>query len=492
MTRPRPAAVPRARFLLVGLFALTGITFSSWLARIPTVRDLLDLSTGALGGLLLVGAVGSLLTVTVAGGVLQRLGSRTVVVASTVVMAVALGLLGTAPAVGSAELLAVGLFLNGVGVALGNVALNVESARVERALGRTVIPQFHAAFSVGAVVGSGLGALASAAGVPVWVQLPATGVLLVVWRLTSLPGVVLPPSEVERAAALPAAGARGGARTALAAWREPRTLLVGVVVLAAAFSEGTANNWLSIAVVDGFGTSEAVGAAALSLFVAAMTAVRLVGTRLLDRYGRVTVLRASGLASVAGLVLFAAAPSTTLAGAGIVLWGAGAALAVPVGIAAASDDPVRAAGRVAVVSAFASIASLVAPSVIGLAAEQVGARRALLVVVVTMLVSLAVARTVGPTVVDVEAGGHRVPTATGGTPGATAPDATTPDATTPDAVRQVAAGVAVVAGEAGMIDTGTPCVVEPPRPGARPGRASRRWSRRPRTVTHRTLRGGAR
>ena len=485
MTHPLPAAVSRARLLLVGLFTLTGIAFASWLARIPTVRDLLDLSTGELGGLLLVGAVGSLLTVTVAGGVLQRLGTPTVVVVSTVVTAVALVLLGVGPVTGSAPLLAVGLFLNGVGVAFGNVALNVESARVERALGRTVIPQFHAAFSVGAVVGSGLGALASAAGVPVWVQLPATAVVLVVWRLASLPGVVLPPSDAERAAARPTTGRRGGARTALAAWAEPRTLLVGLVVLAAAFSEGTANNWLSIAVVDGFGTSESVGAAALSLFVAAMTAVRLVGTRLLDRYGRVAVLRASGVASVAGLLVFALAPTTTLAGVGIVLWGAGAALAVPVGIAAASDDPVRAAGRVAVVSAFASIASLVAPSVIGLAAEQVGARRALLVVVVTMLVSLAVARTVGPQAGDAAERRRTapVPEAEPGTPpaaGATLDPVRVPDVPPVTAVVVDAPAVGTV---------GAPCADDPAtRTGPRRARVAPRRSERPR----RTLRGGAR
>lgn len=402
MTRPAPA-VARARLLLVGLFALAGIGFAGWLSRIPTVRDLLDLSTADLGVLLLVGSVGSLLAVTAAGVVLQRLGSRRVLLVSTVVLASAFVLLGVGPTVGSRALLAVGIFLNGVAVALGNVAINVESARVERALGRTVIPQFHAAFSIGAVIGSGTGALASATGVPVVVQLPLTAAVVVVWRLASLRGVVLPVSALEAgeragaaAAALPARTSparRGTGRlgTALDAWREPRTLLVGVVVLAAAFSEGAANNWLSLAVVDGFARSESVGGAVLGLFVASMTAVRLLGTRLIDRYGRVTVLRSSGAASVVGLLLFGFAPTLGLACAGVVLWGVGAALAVPIGIAAASDEPVRAAGRVAVVSAFASVASLVAPPVLGLAAQSVGARHALVLVVAAMVASVVVA-----------------------------------------------------------------------------------------------------
>ena len=100
--------------------------------------------------------------------------------------------MGVGPTVGSVALLGVGIFLNGVAVALGNVPLNVESARIERAMGRTVIPQFHAAFSIGAVTGSALGATASHLGISVAVQFTAVAVLAVVWRLASLRGLVLP------------------------------------------------------------------------------------------------------------------------------------------------------------------------------------------------------------------------------------------------------------------------------------------------------------
>ncbi|MFC0714144.1 MFS transporter [Cellulomonas biazotea] len=414
-----PPAVTRARWLLMGLFALAGITFSSWLARIPAVRDALDLSTTDLGGMLLVGSLGALLTVTLAGVVVQRFGSRTGIVASTAVLAVGYVLMGVGPAVGSRTVLAVGIFLNGVAIALGNVPLNVESSRVERAMGRTVIPQFHAAFSIGAVTGSGLGAVASAVGVPVVTQFAVVAALTVAWRLASLRGVVLDAAPGDRpltTSAVPdvpaheaattgtgpraATGGRAGRRrripTALDSWREPRTLLIGVVIMAAALSEGSANDWLSLAVVDGFGRSEAVGGAMLGVFVGAMTVVRLLGTRLIDRYGRVVVLRVSGVVSLAGLLLFGFAPTLELAGLGIVGWGFGAALAVPVGIAAASDDPLRSAGRVAVVSSFSSIASLAAPPLLGLAAESMGARHALVLIGVAMVASVSLAGRVAP------------------------------------------------------------------------------------------------
>ena len=111
-----------------------------------------------------------------------------------------------------------------------------------------------------------------------------------------------------------------------------------------------------------------------------MTVVRVLGTRLIDRHGRVAVLRVSGLVSLSGLLLFGLGPNLVLAGIGVAAWGLGAALAVPIGLAAASDDPLRAAGRVSVVSAFASMAHLAAPPLLGVAAETIGARHALLLI----------------------------------------------------------------------------------------------------------------
>ncbi len=416
---PVDPAVQRARWLLMGLFALSGLMLSGWLARLPAVRDTLDMGTAELGGILIAGSVGSLATVSVAGMLVNRFGGRLVLYVSMVAFAAAYVLIGLGPTLGSVPVLTVGIFLSGVGFAIGNVPLNVETAAVERRMGRTVLPQFHAAFSIGSVLGSGIGALCAMTGVPLLAQFTATAVVGTVWRLLSVPGAVIESLPPDRAAARAARDARAEGRSpreagvaarlraarvrrvarpgsALGAWREPRTLLIGVVIMSAALSEGAANDWLALAVVDGFDQVEAVGAAMFGVFVGAMTAVRLLGTRLIDRYGRVAVLRGSGLVSFGGLLLFGVAPSLPVAAVGIVAWGFGAALAVPLGIAAASDDPLRAASRVAVVSAFSSTASLAAPPLLGLAAEVMGTRHALLLITVAMVASVLLAGTVRP------------------------------------------------------------------------------------------------
>lgn len=401
--------VLRARHLLIGLYALLGLTVSSWLARLPTVRSALDLTTGDLGTILLVGALGSLATVLVAGAVVARWGSRRTLLAAAVLFSVANVLLGLAPTVGSVPVLVLGVLLLSSSFALGNVPMNVETVVIERRMGRTVVPQFHAAFSIGSVTGSAIGALASWTGVPLLVHFGLVSLGTLAWRFAAVPGAVLAP---EAAPSDPdGAPLRRGAglRNALSAWRERRTLLIGVVVMAAALSEGSANNWLAIAVVDGFRQSEAVAAVVFGLFVASMTTSRLAGTRLIDRYGRVGVLSVSGVSSLIGLGVFGLAPALPLALVGVVAWGLGAGLVVPIGMAAVSGDPLRAAGRVAVVSAFASVASIAAPPIIGLAAEVMGTRHALLLIAVVILVGTLLSGAVRPEPAEPQAARPGVP-----------------------------------------------------------------------------------
>lgn len=391
------AAVPArtvtaARWYLMSLFALLGIMMSSWLSRLPSIRKSLGIAESELGVVLLVGAVGSLLMVTAAGPILQRFGSRRTMSAATVGFVTAMTLLAIGVGISSLPLVCAGIFLNGMSFALNNVPFNVESAQIERAVGRTIIPQFHACFSIGALLGTLLGAAASWGGVSVPVQFGISAGVLLVWRLLAIPHVTLVehvtarPEPTDRDVEFLRPRRRLGA--SLAGWREKRTLLLGLVIMAASLSEGAANDWLSISVVDDFGRTEATGAIVFGVFVGSMTVVRLGGTGLIDRYGRVPVLRVSGVASIVGLALFGAAPSFVLAVVGVALWGAGAALAYPIGIAAASDDPLKAPSRVSVVSAFSSTASIAAPPLLGFAAEHLTTRYALTLIVVGLVVSV--------------------------------------------------------------------------------------------------------
>jgi MFS family permease len=358
------------------VFALNGFLYATLLSRVPDLREGLDLANGPLGLLLLAIAAGSIVALPSAGRLVERWGATAVVRAGGVLGA--LGLMGAGAcaeeSVGSVAGTAVGLFTYGVGSGVWDVAMNVEGAEVERRLRRTVMPRFHAGWSLGSVAGAGCGVAATAADVPIVVHLALLSVLGLGVTLTAASRFL--PTAPHAAGVTPPRGR--------SAWTEPRTLLIGLMVLTFALAEGTANDWLSLAVIDGHGTPRWVGVAAFTLFVAAMTTGRLVGPVFLDRHGRVPVLWAAAAAVAGGAVLTVVGGHVLLVAAGVLAWGLGASLGFPVGMSAAADDPSRAAARVSVVATIGYGAFLGGPPLVGYLGDRVGTLDALLVVVVLM------------------------------------------------------------------------------------------------------------
>jgi len=376
----------RAKQATAVAFIGSGFAFASWAARIPQVRDRLDLSSAQLGLVLLAIAAGSVVALPLAGPVVTRLGSRRTVAAMAVLFAVALAVAALGHLAGVWPLVA-GLFLLGLANGAWDVAMNVQGARVEQELSRSIMARFHAGWSCGTVGGALVGALLVALAVPVAVHLTVVAVLV---------GVAVPlavrrflPDGAAHDEPVPGGGA-------LTAWREPRTLLIGLFVLAFAFAEGAANDWINVALIDGYDASAAVGAIGFAVFLAAMTTARWFGPGLLDRHGRVPVLRVCAVVAVAGLLMYVFAPGVPLALVGALLWGLGTSLGFPTGMSAAADDPARSAARVSVVASVGYCAFLGGPPLIGFLGEHVGVLRALLVVGVLLAVAVPVTGALRP------------------------------------------------------------------------------------------------
>lgn len=372
------------------IFGANGLVFASWAARIPAVTEILNISSGQMGTLLLCTAVGSLIALPTAGHVIGRIGTSNSVRASGFLAALA----GVAIAVSLlAESLpgtAVALFFFGIGIGLWDVSQNVEGADVEHRLKRTIMPKFHAAFSGGAFIGALVGAGLSGLGV----GLPQH--LLVIAGVVALLTFITPRYFLPHTAPDSRPDGEPTASRGPSAWRDSRTLLIGVVVLGATLTEGAGNDWIAKAAVDGLGTSESTGALLFALFVLAMTAMRFFGGGAIDRYGRVAVLRASMAAAAAGLGLFVFAGNVWLAAVGAALWGVGAALAFPMGMSAAADDPKHAAARVSVVSTIGYVAFLAGPPLLGYLGDLTGIHLALLAIGVPILVALLLAGVAKP------------------------------------------------------------------------------------------------
>lgn len=386
---PTSAAVRAATAATYAAFIGSGFAFASWAARIPQVRDRLDLDPSALGLVLLAIAAGSLLALPLSGLVVSRIGSARTVMTMAALLGVGMATAALGSMVGVVPVV-IGLFLLGFANGAWDVAMNVQGTVVERHLGRSIMSRFHAGFSLGTVAGALLGAGVVALDVPVATHLTVVAVVVVavvVWYTRAFLPDVLADGD----------GAEDRPQgSALTAWREPRTLLIGVFVLAFAFAEGVGNDWISVAAIDGHRVSAALGTLAFAAFLTAMTVGRWFGPGLLDRYGRVPVVRVLALVGIAGVALFVFAPTPLVAFAGTLLWGLGASLGFPVGMSAGGDDPRRAAGRVSVIASIGYCAFLAGPPAIGFLGDRITVLRALVVVAALLGLAALIATTVRP------------------------------------------------------------------------------------------------
>jgi len=383
-------------------FAVSGVLFASFVSRLPDVRAALALSNGDLGLLLLASSAGSVAALPAAGRIVERRGAAGAVRIGAVTGTAALVVAGVGATVVEVPwLAAVGLFGYGIGFSLWDVAMNVEGAEVERRAGRTIMPRFHAMWSVGGIAGSVVGIPMAAASVPVVIHLVvvAAVVLVVALRGTS---AYLPYAEPTDQAA---------ATRARSAWTEPRTLAIGLLVLTFGAVEGSANDWLTLAVIDGYDAPHWVGVAGYSVFVVCMTLGRWAGSRALDRFGRVRMLWSCAGAAVVGILVTVYAGHLGPAFVGIGVWGLGAALGFPVGMSAAADEPSRAPARVAVVSTVGYTAFLCGPPLLGWLGDHVGTLHSLLVIAALMAPAAIAALAVRPLPGTVTGGssvdGHR-------------------------------------------------------------------------------------
>ena len=389
-TEPDSARIARARLGVLGLFLSMGVLLSTYLSRYPTIRDELGVDLGRWSALLIFGAGGALVALMLTGWAAARFGTRAVLVYSTIGHTAAFIAIGVAAHAGAPVAFAAFNLLTSFSFSFSNVSMNAEAAAVERHMGRKVMPQFHAAFSVGMALGLALGWVFSHAGVSPVVHLASVAAVLAIVRLAIIPMAVIDGQPV----ASTATGLGGPFATARAEYRDRRIVMIGAIAFAASMTEGAAAQWIAMAGVNDFKQKESTGDAMYWVFVVAMVTVRSLGTRLLERFGRVAMLRASAISVITGILIFAFTPTPWLVPVALIFWGMGAALGVPICFSAAADEPKRAAARVAAVSSFSTIAGLAIPPLIGNLAQVTSTRHALLLVIFASLTSFTLAKAV--------------------------------------------------------------------------------------------------
>lgn len=364
----------RRRLALIAFFFLPGLALASWVTRTPAIRDAVNASIAEMGLILLGLSFGSMAGVLASGGIVARLGARPATKYGLALIVLSMVVLATGVAAASQLIVALGLMFFGLGAGTAEIALNVDGADVERLMRRPFLHSLHGFFSLGTVCGALIGLALTALDCPVSWHLAGIAVICAAMLLAFLPWLATGIGKDDRDHT--SHNHAGGASL----WTDRRLLLIGLIVLALALAEGSANDWLPILMVDEYHFSQASGSLVFLAFASSMTLGRFCGGWFLRRFGRAKVIRGCTVLGAAGIALVIFSTNPVMGGSAVVLWGLGASLGFPVAISAAGDSGPNPAGRVRVVAVAGYIAFLVGPPLLGFIGEHHGLRMAMMVV----------------------------------------------------------------------------------------------------------------
>lgn len=371
---PHSAAAPnrRARIAVAALFLTNGALFANLLPRYPEIKSDLVMSNAGYGVAVGAFSAGALLAGLTAASLIRRFQSARVAVASTVVLAAFIVLAASAP---SPLVFAAALFVAGAADAITDVAQNVNGLRLQRDYGRSIINSLHAVWAVGAVAGGLMGAAAIAMHVPRPVHLCVAAVVLCSVVAVAYPHLLHGPDHEDHPS------------PHSARWREVRApvylsllALVGIAI-AGASVEDAGSSWATLYLRDSLGAPGSVAALGYVALVGFMFVGRLIGDRLVDRFGERAVARAGGMIAAVGMGTALAFPTVPGTVAGFAAAGLGVATVVPAAMRAADELPgLRAGTGLTVLTWLMRAGFLGAPLIVGVVADATSLRVGLLIV----------------------------------------------------------------------------------------------------------------
>ncbi|MEE2715863.1 MAG: MFS transporter [SAR324 cluster bacterium] len=358
-----PLKLRRARWAVTLIFMANGTSFASIVPHFPWLQRKLELTEATMGFALLLPAIGAIAMMLTTARLIQRFGSRILTVLGCLLLLSAVPVVTVVPTM---ALMTPFLLAVGMGNGMMDVSMNAQAAAVEQGYGRPLMSSFHAAFSLGTLLGGGIASVVLGWDVT---PLQHTGSIVVVLAVLVLAcgGFLLTPAE----------DVPGEQASVISIPKGP-VLALGLLAVLGMMAEGVSVDWSAIYVRNTLNASAQVAALTFTVFCLTMTLSRLVGDRLVARFGPALVLRCSAFIGASGLAVGLGLGTPEAAMLGFGCMGLGVANTVPILFSAASRLPGVAAGTgIAGVSTLGYGGFLFGPPLIGLTAEGIGLRLAL-------------------------------------------------------------------------------------------------------------------
>lgn len=376
----------RARTAVALVFFTNGAILANLIPRYPQVKEQLGVSDGQLGLAVAAFPLGALISGLAAGALIRRFRSSRVAMVGTIIMCVGVFLAALAPTL---ALFAVGLFIAGALDSIVDVSQNSHGLRVQRFYGRSILNAFHAIWSIGCVVGGLMGGIAAGLDVPLGLHLAVSGAIFAAVSIFGYRLMLPGPEPIEPHDAPGTTSVRTSRFTAA---RVGAIAALVAIAAAGAIVEDSGNSWAAIYLSESLGAGATLAAFGFVALVGAQFVGRILGDRIVDRFGETAVARAGGLLIAVGLGTALAMPSIPGTILGFAAAGLGCATLVPAAMAAADRLPGLAPGTgITIVSWMMRFGFLLAPPVVGRIADVTDLRTGLVLVPLSGVVVVLVA-----------------------------------------------------------------------------------------------------
>ena len=371
-------AATRSVVAVALLFGVNGLIIGGYGGALPSIRERLDITTTQIAVLLFSAGVAAIVAMQIGGRLSDSVGARQVALAALPVLIAAACVFAFATVFPVAI---VGAVLLGLGNGSIDVAMNAIGVQVEAARAKPIMSTFHALWSVGGFAGAGtvliLSAVFDLRGAPVVLPL-----MLVLAGIATV-GFVVALRITPRTATIE--HTVGGVRSNI----PPVAWLLGLMAIAFGLSEGTATDWAALHVTEVAQVDATTGALGLVAVSGFMVVIRLLGDRLVARFGRRSVVRFGAVCAAVGYATVTFVSGLPLLLVGWALVGLGVGMIAPQVYAVAGHIG---GGRVlAVVVTFGYAAFLAGPAVVGFLVSHLGMQHAMAVPAVLCVGILALA-----------------------------------------------------------------------------------------------------
>lgn len=343
------------RISVAAFFFVQGLSFAAWASRIPDIKNMLRLSEGALGTVLLALPIGLMASLPISGWLVTRFGSKKIVMIGAILYAATLSLIGF---VTRTEQLVIVLFAFGLWSNLTNIAVNTQAVAVEKAYGRSIMASFHGIWSMAGFLSAMVGSYFISTKISpqihfVLIALLAFGIIMTAYKHT-----------------VPDSNKNDGESQPMFVKPDKQLLILGLIGFCSMVCEGAMFDWSGVYFHEAVHAPAAYTSLGYVAFMGTMTGGRFAADWLSNKYGKKRILQLSGILMGTGLAISVLFPYMITATIGFLLVGFGVSSVVPLVYSAAGKSKSMNAGMaLAAVSSISFIGFLIGPPLIGIVAQ---------------------------------------------------------------------------------------------------------------------------